>query len=576
MTAQLVPRLAGALDEQEAEAGVNGAALLLSCLLDAGVDHFFGVPGGAIEPFLDALDAALGNGKARFVLTRSEAGAGFMADGYFRERGQMAACLSTSGPGATNMLTACASALAEEVPMLFITAQTTLSKFGRNALQESSSDGIDTVGLFSLVAKYSTLVSHPEQLLPKLAKALACAQTPPYGPVHLAFPSDVLKARAGASRADLSLVLRAASGRPVCEAQVQRMAERISAATRPVLWLGEHSEAAAEALKPWLAQSQVPVVVSPAAKTWLPWSYPGFCGVLGYGGHSSARQVLERADALIGIGTGLREMCTEGWNPRLLDHRLLLLTSHAEHLHNAPQAAMAVVGDVGEMAHALVHQHQAFRNAAWPPEALRFSLPALPTVAPNEPVHGARLMSELATRLPVGSRVYADAGNSWAWSIHHLPVNERVNKVQIAMSCGSMGWGLSAAIGAKLGQPTAPVVCLVGDGAWLMSSTEFSTAVAEQLNVVFVLLNDGALGMVKHGQRLNGAARLAHGLPLTDFAAQARALGGHGIRVHNQAELESLDWRALFAVLGPVVVDVQVDADALPPMQVRSKSLQAV
>ena len=172
-------------------------ALVMELVL-AGIDTFFGVPGGAIEPLFDALARQQAQGRIRLVPMRSEAAAAFAADGYYRETGRMAACTATTGPGVSNMLTATMSAHADRVPMLLLTPQVASFKQGRGALQESSMDGHDLPHVFGSCTKYSSVVTHPDQLAPKLARALSQALLAPAGPVLLSFSSDLLRSPAPA------------------------------------------------------------------------------------------------------------------------------------------------------------------------------------------------------------------------------------------------------------------------------------------------------------------------------------------------------------------------------------------
>ncbi|MGK0499527.1 MAG: acetolactate synthase-1/2/3 large subunit, partial [Oceanicoccus sp.] len=172
------------------------ADMIVEYLARIGIEVVFGVPGGAIEPFLNALARSERRGGPRLVVARHECGAAFMADGYYRETGKMGVVCATTGPGSTNLITGVSSAMADKIPMLVITAQTPLPKFGKHALQESSCTAIDTVGMFRYCTLFNTLISHHEQLESKLVAAIMAAHRTPHGPAHISIPADVLRAPA--------------------------------------------------------------------------------------------------------------------------------------------------------------------------------------------------------------------------------------------------------------------------------------------------------------------------------------------------------------------------------------------
>jgi acetolactate synthase-1/2/3 large subunit len=205
-------------------------------------------------------------------------------------------------------------------------------------------------------------------------------------------------------------------------------------------------------------------------------------------------------------------------------------------------------------------------------------------------------MRELGTRFPPSTRFLADTGNSTAWSVHYLHPHsdQRFTErrlsgnsrkaiegqrrtqggwLRVTMNFASMGWAIGGAIGTAKGNPNVPVVCITGDGSMLMNGQELSVAVAEELSVIFVVLNDQSLGMVKHGQRLAGAEAIGCALPPTDFAMLARALGAQGITLHSPEEMDELDINAICTRKGPTLLDVHIDPEAVPPMNVRMRVL---
>ncbi len=575
------------------------ADLLVAYLARLGVEYVWGVPGGAIEPFLNAVARGMAHGGPRPVVARHETGAAFMAHGYHAATGRLGVCFATTGPGATNLITGVASAHANEVPMLVLTAQTALENFGRGALQESSCTGVDTVGMFRHCTRYNTLVSHPAQLEIKLARAILAAFQRPYGPSHLSLPMDVLKAPAPVSAPSFDLSRQVHSSAQVDQQAVQALIELLIKARHPVFVVGAGCAEAVGSLLELAVLLQAEVVTTPHAKGLVNSYHPLYRGVFGFAGHADARRALaaDNADLVVAAGTNLGEWATEGWDADLLvSERLVHVDESRANLHQSPMARLHVHGNLAAVfasvlkqvkdclgtahetgVHALAAEHTGPRHR-------RFRLA-------NEgkwqsgavPIKPQRLMYELSRRLPPATRFFADSGNSMVWAIHYLlPFDRRVSGrrgvnvplFQAATEWASMGWAIGAAVGAARARADMPVVCITGDGALLMSGQELTVAVQERLSLLFVVLNDSALGMVRHGQRLNGAEQVGFELPRVNFAAAARAMGARAHVVRSPADLAALDLAGLARAGGPVVLDVRVDPDEIPPMSARLKVLQ--
>jgi acetolactate synthase-1/2/3 large subunit len=198
------------------------------------------------------------------------------------------------------------------------------------------------------------------------------------------------------------------------------------------------------------------------------------------------------------------------------------------------------------------------------------------------PIKPQRLMHELNQLFPSNTRYFADTGNSVAWAIHYLLPADRRSVKRRGINAGlfrssiefsSMGWAIGSSLGAALGYQDGPVVCITGDGSFMMHGQELSVAVGEKLSIIFVILNDEALGMVKHGQRLNNAEQVAFELPPTDFCAIARAMGAQGYIIESPDDLHNLNIDDLISDNGPVVLDVRIDGEEVPPMGVRIQGL---
>jgi acetolactate synthase-1/2/3 large subunit len=613
----------------EASAPVEGGDLIVHYLQQIGVEYVFGVPGGAIEPLVNAIARGMRRGGPKLVVARHESGAAFMADGYARETGKLGVCFATTGPGATNMITGVAGSYHNRNPVLAITAQTRLETFGRGAMQESSDTAIDTMGMYQHCTRYNSLVSHPKQLENKLIAAILNTFRQPHGPSHLGVPLDVMRAEVQLDRTvDLNAVLRSRPG--IDEAATQALADALLEARQPVFLIGEGARGACGRVLALALALQAPVIVTPHAKGLVSSFHPCFRGVYGLSGHSSAEQVLtdSATDCVVAIGCSLGEWATAGWDRKaLLNSRLLHVDANPENFRNSAMARLHVLGDPGavfERVAGLLQPHLVAQKPSAVPEkigtpALTLAAEKPAQAAPNcaldepaewhsvaAPIKPQRLMRDLPNLLPAGTRFIADGTAAKGWAIHYLHIPDRraaerrapghgtapprpleANVVQrigdrrqataglfrTSMEFSCMGWAIGHTLGAAWGRRDTPVVCLTGDGSMLMNSQEITVAAEHRLPVFFVVLNDAALGTIRHGQILGGAEQIGWQLPEVDFALMAQAMGLAGFVVRTPQDLQDIDWQGLWQRREPAIVDVRIDRDAVPPLKQRMKSL---
>jgi acetolactate synthase-1/2/3 large subunit len=527
-----------------------------------------------------------------------------MADGYARETGRLGVCVATSGPGATNLLTGIACARGSSVPLLALTGQSALPLFGRNALQDSSCAGVDIVGIFAHCTRYSSLVSHVEQAETKLAQAILHALRKPYAPTHLSFPVDVLRSLVTPRSAghELSRLFREKSCL-IDERTVEALEAELIAASRIVFFIGDGAAEAVDSIMTLVELSRGSFVTTPDAKGLINPRHPAYRGVFGLGGHASAQQALaDGPDLIVAFGTGFSEFASNNWSKDLLNRRLIHVDESEDNLIRSPLSKLHVRGRMRAICDRLI--------AAWPPRSYvnrrvaadESRVSRVTLQAPDKydsdatPIKPQRLMKELSERFPPGTRFLADAGNSMMWTAHYLqPPNRRgtapgakprarsrerrsgtASWLRMTLEFAPMGWAIGAAVGIARGNPHGPVVCITGDGSYLMSGQEITTAVEEKLPVIFVILNDHAYGMVMHGQRLAGAEPTAYELTHVDFRKMAESMGVAAHVVESPADFEQIDFGALLTRRGPTLIDVRIDREEVPPMVQRLKTLGSV
>ncbi len=553
--------------------------LIVDYLSRMEISRIFGVPGGAIEPFFDAV-ARRPEGP-RMVVARHESGAAFMADGYSRETGLPGVCCSTTGPGATNLITGVSSAYSDNIPMLVITAQTALPKFGRQALQDSSCTAVDVVGMLRYCTRYNTLVSHPDQLETKLAQALMAANGPRKGPAHISMPADVLNSRVSINNDVLGATLKNRN-LAVDQQSLGCLSRDLRESGRVAFYLGDGCRQDSELVMKLAELLGAPVITGPMGKRWVDETHPLYYGVFGFSGHTRARQLVmeQDYDFMVAIGTRLGELGTSGWEAALLNSKLVHVDDTVEHFSSSPMARLHVYGHLPSVLRQLVDEfrkepvRRPDRSRRRPADELLLSEAEQAAAASDAvPLKPQRLFSALATRLPEDTRIFIDAGNAWAWATRFMQRRDTRGYYRIAMGYGSMTWAIGASVGSQAAREAAPHVCITGDGSYLMSGQEITTALQQRLPLVMIVLNDNALGMVKHGQRLGGAEQIGFELPVIDFAAMAAAMGVEGIVVETPQQLQSLDFDRLFSKQAPTLVDIRIDAEEVPPMGDRIKGL---
>lgn len=560
------------------------ADLLILYLQQLQVDYIFGIPGGAIEPLYNALARSERRGGPRAIISRHETGATFMADGYTTQTGKLGVCCATTGPGATNLITGVASAYANHIPMLVITAQTSLTSFGKGAFQESSCTGINTVGMMSYCTRYNTLVSHADQFEQKLFTAISHAFGPSPGPVHLSIPLDVMRTPIPNTQPRFDITELQPAPPQASSQDIDQLADILTENTKPVFVIGEGAVSAMGSILNLAQRLDATLLTTPHGKGLINPHHPQFAGIVGFAGHSSATDALldPQRQTTICIGTSLGEWATNGWDSRLLlNDRLIHIDQEWEHFQQTPMARLHIFGDIENIFNELLLRIGPNLNNTTQDDYSAQTMvldDASAFTSTATPIKPQRLMRELTRLFPSKTHYLADTGASFAWAIHYLhPFDQRMTGCRnprgvcfrASLEFSSMGWAIGCAIGTALASPDRPVVCITGDGSLLMSGQELTVAVEHQLPIIFVILNDSALGMVKHGQRLSGAESIGTNIPFVDFAAMARSMGAKGITVESAADLKLIDVEALNQRDGPTLMDVRIDVDEVPPIGTR-------
>ena len=531
---------------------LTGAQITVRLLERQGIRTLAGIPGGAILPIYDALSQS---SLIHHVLARHEQGGGFMAQGMARVTGLPAVCLASSGPGATNLITAIADAKLDSIPLVAITGQVPQAMIGTDAFQE-----VDTYGLTVPITKHNFLVSSVAELLTVIPRAFEIAASGRPGPVVVDIPKDVQNAKL-----EVSEWPEPGRARPVPPADPERIAAAaalINAAKRPVLYLGGgvvHSAASALAVQ--LAEkATLPTTMTLMALGTMPVDHPLSLHMLGMHGPRYTNLALDECDLLIAVGARFDDRATGKLAEFCAHAQIIHIDIDPAELDKLKATNVAIAADVTEALTALLPLVNATANADWNARVNELKA-AHPVSRPNQddPLSHFGLIKAVADCLDDEAVIATDVGQHQMWVCQAYPLR-RPRQWLTSGGLGTMGFGFPAAMGAALAQPERTVVCFSGDGSILMNVQEMVTAAEENLNVKLVLMNNASLGLVHQQQTMFYGERIYaskfHHTP--DFIGVARAFGMEAVDL-SEAEDPKAALAAALKKPGPCLIHARID-----------------
>ena len=546
----------------------NAARAMLQVFARRGVRMAFGIPGGLVSSMFDAIADV---GEIRLVMTRHEGMAAFCAMGSAVATGVPALVLTTSGPGITNALTGVAAAFLEELPLVLISGDVPASASSRGAIQDASSNGVDSVALMRTVTRWSARVDSAAGAVGAAEQAFRMATGSRPGPVFLSLPLDVGTARSRLP--PFSIVEPVPLGPPdlsVCREVTHRMRR----AKRPLIVAGNGVRGAAAELRRFAEYVASPVVTTPHAKGVFPERHPLHLGGIGLGGHPSVKAYLATSpDVVCIIGSRLGDYSTDGWSLSLTGSEATFQIDREAWLigRNYP----VTLGIVAE-ARAALEAMLTGTSADPPPlrEVTGIRRICEDSYQSNDiPLKPARVFAALQAAFPDAFWA-CDQGEHCAYAIHYLQIDEP-NQFRSMVGFASMGTGIGLAIGARAAQRERTVIGVCGDGGFAMHAGEVLTCVEHGIDVMLVVFNDGRWNMVHHGFRavFNRAPK---DLPshVADLAGVARDFGAVGVRIERPEDLGRDRLRALAGIGRPVLLDVRIDPSLGLSADSRSASLR--
>ncbi len=538
---------------------MRAADALMKSLKAEGVKNVFGIPGGANLPMYDAVVDA----EFRHVQTRHEQAAGHAAEGYAKAGGEVGVAFATSGPGATNLITAIADAMLDSVPTVFITGQVKTHLIGTDGFQEA-----DILGATLPFVKHSFQVTDARQIPEYVHEAFHVAATGRPGPVLIDVPSDLFSAEIDYQPRTEPVEL--AGYKPSTEGNIKQIriaAKALANARRPILYTGGGVVLAnaSEELRELAASDRFPVTSTLMGLGAFPASSDQFLGMLGMHGTYTANAAMDNADLIVAIGARFDDRITGKLDEFAPNAKIIHIDIDPAEISKNVGAHIPIVGDVKQVLPKLTREYRALQTDSsrmdnwW--TQIRSWLENHPLF--YEPGKDGeikpQLMIETLHRVTGGEAIVAsDVGQHQMWTAQYYGF-EKPRRWLNSGGLGTMGFGLPAALGAKVAMPGELVTCVSGDGSLIMNIQELATAVTENIPVKVFLMNNGYMGMVRQWQELFWDHRYSSVDNGTspDWVKLAEAFGATGLRVEDAADLEDTMTKAI-EIDGPVLVDVRV------------------
>lgn len=544
----------------------NGGQVLVECLVALGATKAFGVPGESYLAVLDALHDT--KGTLDFVLCRQEGGAGFMAAAWGKLTGQPGLCMVTRGPGATNASIGVHTAMQDSSPMILFVGQVGTGMKGREAFQE-----LDYRAVFGTMAKWVTEIDRVERIPEIIARAWTTALSGRPGPVVVALPEDMLTDRTDV--APLTGPARIAPPEPAAAGLAEARA-MLAAAKRPLILMGgsNWTDAGRAALQGFAEASDIPVLAAFRYQDQFDNGAPVYSGHAGVGMWPATKTLIREADVILAVNTRFGENTTDGYtllNVPVPAQRLIHVHGSDSELGKVYAPTLGIHADPSGFAQAM----QPVRGdwAAWRAQARAAYEAGLDLPAQPSPVDMGKVLADLQATLPSDAILTNGAGNFATWTNYFFRFGPQHRL--LAPQSGAMGYGLPAAVAAKVAFPDRCVICVAGDGDFQMTVQELASAAQAGAQPVVLVVNNGTYGTIRAHQERTYPARVSGtDMVSPDFAALARAYGYHGERVDRTEDFADALARALASESG-AVLDLTVAAEALSPRATLSQMRRA-
>ncbi len=545
----------------------TGAEIVFKCLEDQDVEYIFGYPGGAVLPIYDELK---NHSSIKHILVRHEQGAGHAAEGYARSSGKPGVVLVTSGPGATNVVTALTDAYMDSVPLVCISGQVPTHLIGTDAFQEC-----DTTGITRPCTKHNWLVKDIKDLSKVIHEAFKVATTGRPGPVLIDIPKDIQFAKANYTKFKKEKKLNGKTNNKFSQNEIDQLIDLISKAKKPVVYTGggviNSGPEASETLKEFVRLIGFPITSTLQGLGAFPGDDNQFIGMLGMHGTYEANNAMHDCDLLINIGARFDDRITGKIDEFSPKSKKVHIDIDPSSINKIIKVDLAIVGDVNEVIKSTIKRINKKQNgfkdsnkqriAKWWEQIQKWrtkdSLGFINSDKEIKPQHAVKRLYELTKNQD--TFITTEVGQHQMWAAQHYKFN-KPNRWMTSGGLGTMGYGLPAAVGVQIAHPDKLVIDIAGEASVLMTMQEMSTAVQYNLPIKIFILNNQYMGMVRQWQELlhekNYSESYSEALP--DFVKLAEAYGCKGIKADNPLELDE-KIKEMIDYNGPVIFDCHVD-----------------
>lgn len=532
---------------------LTGAQIIVECLKEQGVDTVFGYPGGAILNVYDALYEY--KDEITHVLTSHEQGAAHAADGYARATGKVGVCMATSGPGATNLVTGIATAFMDSVPVVAITANVGKSLLGKDSFQE-----VDIAGIVMPVTKHSYIVKDVTKLADTIRKAFLIAKSGRPGPVLVDVTKDVTAAKYEYIPHRPATVTR--ETKDIRKEDIEQAAALINKAEKPFIFVGGGGviSGASGEIAELSTRIQAPVCDSLMGKGAFSGEDPMYTGMLGMHGTKTSNLGVSQCDLLIVLGARFSDRVTGNADTFAKNAKIIQIDVDAAEINKNVYVDAYIEGDLKEVLRRLLEKIPAQNHPEWVAHIMEMK-EKYPLRYDESQLTGPYVIEKLYELTKGDAIISTEVGQNQMWAAQYYKY-KTPRTLLTSGGLGTMGYGLGAAIGAKMGRPDKTVVNIAGDGCFRMNMNEIATSVRSGNQLIEIVLNNHVLGMVRQWQTLFYDHRYSHTIlnDNVDFVKLAEAMGAEGIRVTKKEEVEPALKKAL-ASKGTVVLDCWIDQD---------------
>ncbi|MNO49681.1 Acetolactate synthase large subunit [compost metagenome] len=532
---------------------LNGSEILIQCLIEQGVDTIFGYPGGAVLNIYDALYKYRDD--IRHVLTCHEQGASHAADGYARSTGKVGVCLATSGPGATNLVTGIATAYMDSIPMVAITGNVTRPLLGKDSFQE-----VDITGITLPITKHNFMVRDINELADIIREAFRIAQEGRPGPVLVDIPKDISAQKGAYIKQEPVKVKRKTEF--ITDKALDEVAKLINQSSKPFIYAGGGiiRADASEELMEFAEKIDSPTATSLMCMGGFPVTHPLFTGMIGMHGTKASNLGAWECDLLIAIGSRFSDRVISS-NSNLEGAKIIHLDIDPAEINKNVKVDASVIGDVRETLRKLIPLVEKKNNNEWT-EKIKGYKDSVKNLNSKKEELTPEFLFEKINDLTNGEAIITtEVGQHQMWASQFYK-HMKPKRFVTSGGLGTMGFGLGAAIGSKVGNPDKLVINIAGDGSFAMNCNELATAYAQKAPVITIIVNNNALGMVRQWQNFFYEERYSHTSINrgTNFVKLVEAYGGKGYLVEKREELEPVLKEAINSSV-PVVIDYRVHED---------------